>query len=295
MRRQKVWFRSLLAAGVLVAALAGPAPALDGVFGAACAGASGPALALVVDFGDVTTAGPRPGGVEVHCIPHPGRMTGLEALRSAGYQLRFAPSGLLCAVNGYPAEGCGERQGGGRRYLYWSYWRGNGGGWEYAGIGPATPVRAGAVEGWRFVEGSSSPSDPQPRWAPDHAAICGAEAGGPPVPSGGGGAAAVAPAPPLDAPAPGTDPAAPQVPGLVDGDSTSTTAASEPGPDEPQSALESTGSQGTVVAGVDEQAFVRADEDDEGSGIGRALGFGAVAAIVVALGVLAVRRSRRGA
>ena len=41
--------------------------------------------------------------------------------RAGGKVLTFGTSGLLCAIDGYPAGGCGDRTGQGG-YHYWSYW-----------------------------------------------------------------------------------------------------------------------------------------------------------------------------
>lgn len=171
--RQKVVARGLVAIGALVFAFAIPLP-LAGSLGETCAeAAAGPSVAMVVDFGDV--GGVHPFGVVTRCVPIGDRTTGAQALIAAGFELRLGPGGMVCAINGYPATGCGE-QTGGRQYLYWSYWRADAStsGWDYSSIGPGgARVADGDIEGWRFVDGSGRPSDPQPGHAPDHVAICG--------------------------------------------------------------------------------------------------------------------------
>jgi hypothetical protein len=127
-------------------------------------------VAVVVDFGDG-------GSVSSACVGAGGRDNGATVLAARASQLgtpapRFNSSGLLCAIDGYPAEGCGEQTG--QQYAYWSYWHGDGGGWDYSSVGPAgARVQAGIVEGWRFQpSGGGNPSDPPPRGSPDPASTC---------------------------------------------------------------------------------------------------------------------------
>lgn len=231
-RRTAVASRVAGALCIVAALVAGPAMAVPSLTGA-CASAGGGSVAVVVDFGGL------PGGrndVVVRCVaPGSPKSTGAQALADAGFSVRYDPSsGLLCGIDGYPSSGCGDRQGGGRQYKYWAYWRKGAGdpvAWTYASIGPASArVQAGDVEGWRYVEGAGSPSDPAPRMAPDQAALCGVSPpappapppGGPgPAPSGGGGSGGAAPsvaspptapageAPPATDAGAGTDPATP--------------------------------------------------------------------------------------
>jgi hypothetical protein len=85
---------------------------------------------------------------------------------------RYNASGLLCAIDGQPASGCGSEHDG--KYSYWSYWHGTGGAWSYASIGPASSrVDADVVEGWRWEpNGSATPNDPPPRARADASTIC---------------------------------------------------------------------------------------------------------------------------
>jgi hypothetical protein len=148
-----------------------------GPLAATCASAAeGPSVALVVDFGDVAAEGAPPhSGPQVRCVPYRSGMTGAHALRDAGFSLTFDPSsGLLCSIDGYPAQGCGTRTGE-RQYRYWAYWKADSAdtAWTYSGTGASTRIREDVTEGWRFVEGTGSPNDPQPRRVPEHVAICG--------------------------------------------------------------------------------------------------------------------------
>jgi hypothetical protein len=133
-------------------------------------------VAVVADFGG------DHGRVIVSCVlARPGE-SGAEVLASQAALLgdpepRYAQSGsgLLCAIDGYPAGGCGIQSG--THYAYWAYWHG-GKRWQYASDGPSEwTVVKGDVEGWRFEpDGSATPSDPPPR-APSSAAALERQAG----------------------------------------------------------------------------------------------------------------------
>ena len=82
--------------------------------------------------------------------------------------MAYSNSGLLCAIDNYPANGvqnCGQSVGSGD-YDYWSYWHGASGSWVYASDGPAeqsVSSPADDVEGWRFqTDEPDNPSDPPP-------------------------------------------------------------------------------------------------------------------------------------
>ncbi len=118
-------------------------------------------MGLVVDFGTFS-GGPNP-AVQTFCEPYTPNMTGADLLAAAvgTSNLRWASSGLLCGIEGFPAApACGATAGNG--YQYWAYWHG-GSAWSYAQDGPATHrLSAGAVDGWHFVHGIASASDPAP-------------------------------------------------------------------------------------------------------------------------------------
>jgi len=135
----------------------------------ACA-ASQVQIAVVVDFG-------TGGSVSAACVGAGTRDSGATVLAARASQLgttppRFDASGLLCAIDGYPSQGCGAQTG--SHYAYWSYWHGDASGWTYSNVGPAgSRAQAGTVEGWRFEPaGAGNPSDPPPRASPDAAATC---------------------------------------------------------------------------------------------------------------------------
>lgn len=151
---------------VIVPALALAVPA--GLVAPQCAAATGEVtVTVIIDFGDVP-GGPH--GPSVACVPVAEDATGTELLAARARQLgtpppRYDASGLLCAIDGLPVNGCGEATADG--YRYWSYWHGHDDGWRYASIGPGgSAVDPGVTEGWRFVDGAGSPDDPPPRHPP---------------------------------------------------------------------------------------------------------------------------------
>nr|WP_297426905.1 hypothetical protein [uncultured Actinotalea sp.] len=128
------------AAAVVGAADAAP---LEG----ACTDADG--VTVVVD---ATALG---GTLEAGCAPE-GGVTGTEALIAAGFtETRDPAAGFVCAVDGQPdpcpTEFTGE---------YWSYWYAEPGAdtWTMYAEGSDTAVTVpGAVEGWRWGDGSAGP------------------------------------------------------------------------------------------------------------------------------------------
>ena len=155
MRRAALVAVALLSALPLVAA--SPARATTS---AACQ-ADGDHIALVVDFGD---------HVEASCVTVPSGSKGYAVL---GDRARIGTSGLVCAIDGVPATGCGDRTSDGH-YAYWSYWHGTAsGGWSYASVGPQLRASPTVVEGWRWnPSGNADPTDPSPRGSPDPSSTC---------------------------------------------------------------------------------------------------------------------------
>jgi hypothetical protein len=176
----------------LPAAVAGVVPsAVPG----ACASAEGQVqVTLVVDFGTVDAVAGRPANTsDCLAIGSDGNGVTLLAQRFGTSGVRINGSGLICAIDGYPATGCGDHQPNGS-YRYWSYWKG-GSEWIYSPVGPAYRRFSGSedsrVDGWRFVEGAANPNDPQPKAAAT--GICAPSDSsappvtGPPAGSGAGG------------------------------------------------------------------------------------------------------------
>jgi hypothetical protein len=125
---------------------------------------------VVVDTGGTSDS------AEVACVPVRVGSNGAQVLAARAKMLhvpapRYAESGLLCAIDGSPATGCGVENDG--HYAYWAYYHG-GSSWTYASVGPASSkVFSGDVEGWRFQpEGSATPADPPPRAPSEASTLC---------------------------------------------------------------------------------------------------------------------------
>ncbi|WP_052848971.1 fibronectin type III domain-containing protein [Streptomyces avicenniae] len=179
-RHTPAWRTALLGALLLLGSLLQAVPATADAADCDPAARAG----LVIDFG--TADDPRGGDRPVpaltwSCVsPLTGGTgrgpTGVEMLTRSGHTLRQHTNGLICAIDGYPATGCGEKQPDGA-IRYWSYWAhdaARGPGWTYAAAGPGTRRLAnGSVDGWRYVETRSADAPvPQPRQAPDWDVLC---------------------------------------------------------------------------------------------------------------------------
>lgn len=154
---------------VVVVPVAGPTPWSSLECAQAAAGEL--RIGIVVDVG---TEADAPGGSDVACVVVPAGSTSADVLvawsASRGRPLRYAPSGLLCGVGGYPATGCGEPSPEG--YRYWSYWEGSAAGWSYSSGNPhVRPAREDRVEGWRFQAASGTGADDEPPRGPS-SAVC---------------------------------------------------------------------------------------------------------------------------
>jgi hypothetical protein len=187
------------AAGTAALSLAGPFALRPFVAAADAAGSAGKvSVAFVLDFD-----GPSADQV-VGCVTVPASDTRYDALaafvqKEGLTQPVYAPSGLLCSINGIPSSGCGQIVG--RGYIYWAYFTGGARGWTYASTGASGTVGTDDVEGWRFENpGSGNPADPGPRTAPTYDSICSVTppttvpTGGSGGSSGGGGGQGSAPA-----------------------------------------------------------------------------------------------------
>lgn len=146
---------ALLAAPAAAAPAAAPAAVTTGMttgvttaaVDGACTDAAG--VTVVVDS---TALG---GGVEVGCAPE-GGVTGTEALLAAGFTEVRDPGGFICAIDGLPDPCPTEFTG-----SYWSYWSAEAGAdaWVTYQEGSDTAVTVpGAVEGWRYGDGSEGPA-----------------------------------------------------------------------------------------------------------------------------------------
>jgi len=162
----------VVAAGTAALSLAGPFALRPFADAAHAAGSAGEvSVAFVLDFGGST------GSQVVGCVNVPASDTRYDALTAFAQkkglsQPGYAPSGLLCSINGIPSSGCGRVVAGG--YIYWAYFTGGAHGWTYASSGASGTVGTADVEGWHFENpGSGNPGDPAPRTAPEYNSICG--------------------------------------------------------------------------------------------------------------------------
>jgi hypothetical protein len=86
------------------AAICGHTPAKDGT----------ERVALVLDYGTADDApdGAHPPKPRTACARVAESATAADALAAAAKQLRYNSAALLCAIDGYPARGCGEHVSG---------------------------------------------------------------------------------------------------------------------------------------------------------------------------------------
>jgi hypothetical protein len=167
---------ALFACGLMVVA----SPAVPAVAsGQVCA-------AVVIDDGNGVAPAPQSAQIQ------PGA-NDLDLLNAANDSFTQNSAGLVCAIDGYPANGLQNCLGTANGlFYYWSYWQGDPSTntWTYAQIGPAEhTVAAGQtyVEGWRYQNpGPDSPSAAPPSVKPT-AAFTGACASENSVPASGGG------------------------------------------------------------------------------------------------------------
>jgi hypothetical protein len=163
-----------------------------GPAGAAVAASGQVCLGVVIDDGPNSTeqnwAPVAAQGAQVA----PGT-SDLQAMATAGDTPIENNSGLVCAINNFPADGldnCLSLKDG--QYFYWSYWEGDPytNTWTYANAGPAShTVSSGQtyVEGWRFQDpGPDNQSATKPSVTPAAAFAQGCP-GVQPVPAGGSG------------------------------------------------------------------------------------------------------------
>ncbi|NCT90763.1 hypothetical protein GXB85_07360 [Cellulomonas sp. APG4] len=141
----------LLAAGAtalpLTAAAAAPAPVLTAVpTGEACADDAG--VTVVVDLTDLG------GEVEVGCAEGTPA-SGAQALADAGFTDTRDSAQMICAIDDLPNPCPTTFEG-----SWWSYWSAEADGeWVAYEVGAdqSTP-QPGAVEGWRYFDGSAGPT-----------------------------------------------------------------------------------------------------------------------------------------
>nr|WP_206314689.1 SCO2322 family protein [Streptomyces coryli] len=92
-------------------------PDFDAICGSTPAKAGTKRVALVLDFGTAKDAPPGerpPAAVRKECVRLPPDATTAEGLAEAVPPLRYGNGGLLCAIAGYPRNGCADVVGGER-------------------------------------------------------------------------------------------------------------------------------------------------------------------------------------
>lgn len=150
----------LIAVGVIV----GSPSLADAANCSAPLGAGEIRVVLVVDATDIG------GASSATCLVVPAGTTGSQLLARRGAELgtgspRYGSSGLLCAIDGLPGSGCGDRNTSG--FAYWAYFNGSSGSWVYGNYNPfARRLADGDIEGWRYVSGVGNGQDPPPRIGP---------------------------------------------------------------------------------------------------------------------------------
>ena len=221
------------------------------------------------------------GAASTRCMVVAEGTTGAQLLAQRARELgraqpRYANSGLLCAIDAFPATGCGEAEGDG--FSYWAHFSGTSGSWIYSSFNPfSRRLRDGDIEGWHFAVKASGTSAPPPRVAPSRSLF-------PPLVSAPATPTVVDPG---SAAAAGSAPAVPAGPGAP---APETTAEPSTGPDvgasaDPTAGLSGAGAVESAVGAGAPGGGVGADD------VGRWVGLGVVASIVVALGWGARRRT----
>ena len=276
----KVALRALIALAIAGVAV-GLSPAASPADAAVCAPEDH--IGIVVDFGDHTS---------VLCAPQGSARNGANLLGQT-HRVRINSSGLVCAIDGVPSDGCGEIDANGH-YAYWSYWHGTASSWTYSNVGPAaSKLNAGVVEGWRWNPAGNANSDPPPRGPSDVSAVCVAATTTAPPTTGAPAATTVPPKGATTTTARASKPTVATVPGettsTVAPDSSSSTASAS------SDSSDSSGlSEGTTSS--DPQQAAAITTNDDGGGRGSPLGLIAGVGLVGALGIggtIMVRR--RGA
>ena len=118
------------------------APALAGLLPAVPSSAARQiCVAVVVDF---RTLG---GSVASTCAKVPDGTTGTQVLKAAGHTMTFRSDGLICTIDGQPAQGCSATDSS----HYWAYWHRPAGSstWQYSSEGSGTYQPANnSSDGW---------------------------------------------------------------------------------------------------------------------------------------------------
>ncbi len=281
-------WRALAGASVGIGALVAPAN-VAGALGRPCA-AGQIRVAIVVDHGDR-------GAPSVECVGAKSADNAATILATRASLLglaqpRFNASGLLCAIDGIPADGCGVQHDG--KYAYWAYFHGTNGSWSYSNIGPGgTRVSSGVVEGWRWEPaGSGLPNDPPPRAAAS-TGVCTPAPPPPPPPTGAPHVTTAGAATPLGSvPAGGNGPTT--TADAARGATTRTTVAAARRNTRPKTGTTIDASSPTTAAPSERELAARAtaERSHDGAPVGLIVGLLLVAILGVGGGIAARRRNR---
>jgi hypothetical protein len=153
----------LLGGFVALLASAGPAAAAGSCSGPIAEGQI--RVVMVVDPGET---GPR--GPMATCLVVAAGTSGSKILAQRASELglpvpRYAGSGLLCGLDGFPATACPVNNGG--SFAFWAYFNGSGGSWSFGHDNPfVRRMVDGEIMGWRYTTGSTEGDAPAPRIAP---------------------------------------------------------------------------------------------------------------------------------
>jgi hypothetical protein len=103
-------------------------------------------------------------GHGVACVRWHSGITGDEVLNDVA-TVKYRPTdGLITQIDGTPGNNRADET------HYWSYWHNTGAGWRYSTTGAGSYLpKAGTVEGWHFINGSSTATPPPVR---SYASIC---------------------------------------------------------------------------------------------------------------------------
>lgn len=99
-------------------------------------------------------------GKGAYCIDWYSGISGDDVLQAATHgSVEYRPTdGLITQIDGTPANNRADET------HYWSYWHDTGSGWRYSNSGAsASYPKAGTVEGWHFINGSSTATPPPTR------------------------------------------------------------------------------------------------------------------------------------
>ena len=232
-------------------------------------------VVMVVDMGDA-------GSSNSVCLVVPEGTTGSQLIARRAAEIgaaspRYAGSGLLCAIDGFPATGCGDRNAGG--FAYWAYFSGAGGSWQYGNYNPFVKrLHDGDIEGWRYVNGAGDGQDPAPRTWPSASLF---PPLAPPETAAPAGAGTSIPSPQV------SNPSASEGNQPADGDATGDMVATSTAP-----AVSSSDAVASAPSSDVGDVALAASTSNGGSGIGRWVGVIVIALLICGFGAGAWFRAR---